>query len=267
MSFANHDYDLMVVGNDAPAELLLQMAEAFGLAVVQVESDNIRFRDRHQVELVSHQGDSLVIEERFSTNNVVLAMGGQARKMVWDLPDQQLYYPEQLSERRLATLPDPILVVGAGDQGQSVVGQLQRMKREIYWCDGRFSQQWSHPMCFSNVSVMTEDILTVRSRNQQVLVMTENGTEFEVSCVVSCTGRVGNTHRFDLSPLGLGVDDNSKLWCNEHGETWTHGVFAIGAVVGYPNPQAAADQLVAGILERVMSRSVKSQYANSFVRL
>ena len=73
-----------------------------------------------------------------------------------------------------------------------------------------------------------------KTLDDRAAVRLEGGKNLLAECVLYAAGRCGNTSALNLSAAGLLPDEQGRLWCNEHGQTWIKHIYGIGDVVGFP---------------------------------
>ncbi len=200
----------------------------------------------------------------FTAERFVLAYGARPDRPNWLITHPRVIlhngHPDSADLAELSAA-DTVAIVGMGDRGQACLRQLRGKVRHIYCLDAREIEA-SLPLWRSaggkeltfhartSVIGMRTDVPEVQGQTAspanrsadnptRVTVFLENGATLSVSAVVICCGTRGNTEQRGLEFAGLTVDDRGKLWCNESGETWTSGIFALGEVVGYPHHNLA----------------------------
>ena len=74
--------------------------------------------------------------------------------------------------------------------------------------------------------------------------------------VVDCRRTTGFTEHLELPTIGIEPDEQGQLWCAANLETWCHGVFGIGSVVGFSadaidHPSVQAERVMNRIQHRI----------------
>ena len=110
------------------------------------------------------------------------------------------------------------LPIGPGVSGSAIVRQLQRL----------------------GVRVLLDSEVTMSTKNPDGTVTVEllSGDRLSSERLMVTTERRGRTADLGLEELGVRLDERSRLWCNEHLQTWCSGLVGLGDVVGHPRELA-----------------------------
>lgn len=73
-----------------------------------------------------------------------------------------------------------------------------------------------------------------RTPDDRAAVRRYRGTRLLAECVVYAGGRTGDLTSWNLEAAGLMTDEQGRLWCNEHGQTWSKHIYGVGDIVGFP---------------------------------
>jgi hypothetical protein len=84
--------------------------------------------------------------------------------------------------------------------------------------------------------------------------------------IVDCRRAVGFTEHLGLTRIGIEPDENGLLWCANNLETWSEGVFGIGAVVGFSSDRAShPTDHASRILNRIQHRIPRPHFLTTRV--
>lgn len=194
----------------------------------------------------------------FTAERFVLAYGARPDRPNWMIAHPRvILHHGQASSADLAkfSATETVAIVGMGDRGQACLRQLRGQVRHVHCLDSReiaaspllWKSAGGKSLTFhARTSVIGMRVELPEACEQAgglasdsadhtggVTLFLENGTTLSVSAVVVCCGTRGNTEQRGLENVSLTTDDRGKLWCNETGETWTPGIYALGEAVGY----------------------------------
>jgi NAD(P) transhydrogenase len=85
-----------------------------------------------------------------------------------------------------------------------------------------------------------EEYEKVESTKDGVVIHFKSGKKMKAGCLLYANGRTGNTDKLNLKSVGLKADGRGQLAINEHYQTDTDNIYAIGDVIGYPSLASAA---------------------------
>ncbi len=215
-----------------------------------------RFRNRLEVIVSSGVDFS---RTAVNSANYVIATGVRQTAVHRPLGLLPYHRPESLFDGR-QLLPD-ICVVGGGDMGAglSSLFSLFGVRAELLTREDRASAlmelaestgvRIGHH-CFDEAAPLA-DMKISKTRT-----------------LVDCRRSVGFTENLNLSAIGVEPDENGKLWCANHFETWCTGVFGVGDVVGFsPDGRLSPSRQAGRVLNRLNHRIPRPNYLKSRTRL
>lgn len=200
-----------------------------------------RFVGPHEVEVSTHTNGS----RRLVGDNILLAVGTQPIRPSWvPFDGRTIIDSDELIA--LPRLPKSMIVIGADlaalesamffavlgtrvvfvDSQRRLLASwdrelIQRFRRQAERCGVRFR--------------LGRAVLDIeKTFDDRAAVRLEGGKSLLAECVLYAAGRCGNTSSLNLGAAGLESDEQGRLWCNEHGQTWIKHIYGVGDVVGFP---------------------------------
>ncbi len=182
---------------------------------------------------------------RLTGINILLAVGTRPVRPKWvPFDGQTILDSDELLA--LPRLPKSMIVVGAdlaaleSAMSFSVLGTrvvfvdpqprlLASWDRELIH---RFRIQAEHSGVKFRLGRSVQSI--EKTFDDRAAVRLEGGRTLLAERVLYAAGRGGNTSSLNLGAAGLLPDEQGRLWCNEHGQTWVKHIYGVGDVVGFP---------------------------------
>ena len=139
-----------------------------------------------------------------------------------------------------------MIVVGGGVIGLEYALMFATLGVQVTVIDGReqlleFCDQeivdtlLHHARAQGIVFRLGESVVSIREpKPGLVAVELESGKRLVGETVLFSVGRVGDTSELCLRRAGLTADDRGRLKCNEHFQTESPHIYAVGDVVGFP---------------------------------
>jgi NAD(P) transhydrogenase len=272
-------FDLLVLGTDPAGLEAARLAYDLGQSVAIVDDpDHFEAQTLAKAPLpnMGHFNgmvkflawDSLEIADsaravRILARRILLAMGTKAKRPVHvPFDGQKILTSDEILKRE--TLPQNVLIVGAGEHGIRCAAQLAKRGVRVSLVDQsaapgskglprRIQPYWkavSEARC--PVSLGTT-VLGVESRNSAVTVFYDNGSIETYGAVAFAVGRLGCTEHLQLPRPDLLLDENLRVWCNERGQTGLAHIYAVGSVVGFPRFAGTAVEEAEHILHQMLT--------------
>ncbi len=103
-----------------------------------------------------------------------------------------------------------------------------------------------------------------KTLDNRAVVRLAGGKNLIAACVSYACGRRGRTDALNLKAAGLMVDEQGRLWCNEHGQTWIEHIYGIGDVVGFPTFASASLDQAGRFAQHVFGQAANAETLASF---
>jgi NAD(P) transhydrogenase len=198
------------------------------------------FVDPHRME-ITNPNERHVVEAR----KILLAPGTRpARPKHIPFNGQTVFDSDEILN--LASIPRSMIVVGGGVIGLEYALMFATLGVQVTVIDGReqlleFCDQeiidtlLHHARAQGIVFRLGESVVSIREpKRGLVAVELESGKRLVGETVLFSVGRVGDTSALCLRRAGLTADDRGRLKCNEHFQTDSPHIYAVGDVVGFP---------------------------------
>ena len=212
-------------------------------------------------------------DSRFEAKNILIATGSHPN-VVPDLPGLERAITSE-AMFRLDTLPDRILVVGAGFvaiefasimAGFGVATTLLHRGGEILRTfDNDIRAEMHSAMERRGIEIILEDQLKVIDKGPaRLLARTEAGRSIAADQVLLAIGRSPNTRGIGLEEVSVDIDPDGAVRVDGHSQSSVPGIYAIGDVTNRINltpvaireGHSLADHLFAGATTMVDHRNV-----------
>lgn len=181
--------------------------------------------------------------EIVQARHIVVGTGVRRTAMHRPLGLMPFHSPESLFSG--AHLPNSVCIVGGGQFGAGLAALMS-----IFGVETRHVARQDNTCSMLELAVASGVHVGYHPSEvglPQIGTQTaQNGT-----VVVDCRRSAGFTDHLGLETINVESDENGKLWCGSGFETWCHGVFGIGDVVGFSPDTALRPAIQA---ERIMSR-------------
>jgi len=203
------------------------------------------FVDPHLLELSTATGHGT---RQITAEKIVIACGTEAARDPHIPFDGQRVFTSDdvLGLRRL---PRSIIVVGAGVIGVEYASMFAALgvrvtivdKRPVLlpFLDHEVSAALTYVLQQSNVTMrLGEEVADIHIRDElskPVEVRLKSGKMLHAEAALYSIGRVGATDRMQLGNAGVKVDDRNRIPVNEHFQSNTEHVYAVGDVIGFPS--------------------------------
>jgi len=188
--------------------------------------------DKHTVE---------VNDKRYSAERIALATGGTPT--VPNIPGNELALTSD-GFFELQSLPDKVLVLGAGYIAVELAGMLQALGADVTLAirkkgflrefDTMLSENLNKAMRDDGVTLRTEFTAEkIEKHNDKLKVFSETGQSLDgFDEVIYAIGRTPLTHGLGLSDAGVEVDSRGYIPVDKFQQTNVPNIFALGDVTG-----------------------------------
>lgn len=222
----------------------------------------------NEVEVRTHSN----VVRRLTGDNILLAVGTKSIRPSW-IPFDGRTILDSDELLALPRLPKSMIVIGADQAalesamflatfGTCVVfvdphpKLLESWDRELVH---RFRQQAERRQVRFRLGRAIQAI--EKTRDDRVVVRLERGKNLLAECVLYAVGRFGNTSSLNLDAADLLPDEQGRLWCNNHGQTWVNHIFGMGDVVGFPALARATLDQSRRIIEDIFGEGARATSA------
>ncbi len=201
-------------------------------------SGSARFLSAGSIEVTTADDRRIV-----SAAEVVLACGTESRVPKSFCVDERFVLTVE-SLLKMEEIPRSAIIVGAGETGLSAAMMLATLGVDVVVIDeqvnlmeiyGTFGLSAEATECLNIAFRLGDEAIGTELRPDfQAGVRLASGRVLVADAVLICVGRDGNTGGFNLEAAGVGVDEHSRVWCDNSGQTWNAGINAVGTVIGFP---------------------------------
>ena len=208
---------------------------------VDVIAGQARFTAPHEVEVIDLSNAS----RRLQSDKFLIAVGTRPLRPSWvPFDGETILDSDEFARRDRA--PKSMIVVGGDpftlEQAMRIavlgtrVAVVDSAPRLLEFCDQQMAdllrrQAESYGVLFRlgrSISAIEKTI------DNRAVVRLVGGKTLIAECVLYASCRHGRTDALNLKAAELMVDEQGRLWCNEHGQTWVKHIYGIGEVVGFP---------------------------------
>jgi glutathione reductase (NADPH) len=183
-----------------------------------------------------------VADQVYRAPHILIATGGQP--VVPDVPGAELGITSD-GFFELATLPERVVIVGAGYIAVELAGVLHSLGSNVSMLlrneaflrsfDATLRQTLMAEMSAAGINILacTHMAGVVTQDNGKLCLASTHGDEVhDVDCLVWAVGRVPNTAGLNLDGIGLETDKQGFIRTDEYQNTAVEGVYAVGDVTG-----------------------------------
>ena len=230
--------------------------------VIRHEIDVTRHQlTRNQVELIaataSLEGPNTIRlefvdgrgERHVTAQSIVIATGTEAT-MDPHIPFDGRRIITSDDILRLDKLPRTLAVVGAGVVGCEYASMfaalgvrvtlIDKRPRLLPFVDAEIVDTLAYMLRESRVTLrLDEDVSYIEpvrdEHGDRVRIHLASGKQVVAEKALYSIGRTGNTGKLNLAAAGLEADDRGRLEVNEHYQTKTPNIYAVGDVIGFPS--------------------------------
>ena len=204
------------------------------------------FQDAHTLRLDYADGRG---QRTLTTDFVVVATGTEAT-MDPHIPFDGRRIITSDDILRLDRLPRTLAVIGAGVVGCEYASMfatlgvrvtlVDKRPRLLPFVDGEIADTLTYLLRENRVTLrLNEDVSSVEpvrdEHGERVKIHLASGKQIVTEKALYSIGRTGNTSKLNLPPAGIEADDRGRLAVNEHYQTKTPNIYAVGDVIGFPS--------------------------------
>ena len=236
--------ELSAVTRDVVVAQLRVVEDAFARNRIKVLWGKARFSDDKTVVIAGSGGDKVVNADRF-----VIATGTRAARPTHvPFNDRTILTTDTI--RNLNRLPRSMLVVGGGVIGTELACTLAALGVQVTLVEGRdqllgfvdreiieaFQTAIRRLGVTLRMGEKVQRIEEVTSGGGEAMVEAtlESGKELRAETLLYAVGRQGTCADLALEQVGIRYDDRERLQVNEHYQTSTPNIYAVGDVIGFP---------------------------------
>ena len=213
---------------------------------VELLTGEASFLDANTVQIIKSDGSI----EKATAERIVIATGSHPyRPENINFQHSRVYDSDTILS--LKHEPRSIIIYGAGVIGSEYasifrglgvkVDLINTRDRLLSFLDDEISDSLSYHLWNNGVVIRHgEQIKSVETSDQSVVVNLESGKKMRADCLLFANGRTGNTADLNLNNAGLKADGRGQLKVNDQYQTDVKNIYAVGDVIGYPSLASAA---------------------------
>ena len=245
------DYGISL-NQDFSADLNLMISQKNKI-VSNLEKGIFNLFKTHGVEFVQGRGEiqevGLVkvktIDDTYiqiNTRNILIATGSRPRTFPsFPIDADKIITSDQAVN--LKDIPDRLLVIGGGYIGcelacfyneiGSKVHLVEGLENLLPNLDSDISVYLEREFKKQKIKVLTNEFVTkIDLKADEVLVQFQNEQELTVDKVLVAIGRSANSEGIGLEKIGVKVENDGTIFCDENMKTNIEGIYAAGDVTG-----------------------------------
>lgn len=188
--------------------------------------------------------------EYITTKQVVIATGSRP----YHPPDVDFSHARLYDSDTVLNLehePRSIIIYGAGVIGCEYasifrglgvkVDLINTRERLLSFLDAEISDALSYHLRNSGVVIRhNEEYERIEGHADGVTLYTKSGKRIDADCLLFANGRSGNIETLNVNAVGLKPNHRGQLEVNNHYQTKTDNIYAVGDIIGYPSLASAA---------------------------
>lgn len=208
---------------------------------VALFAGHARFTSPHDLEVTNGPAGNI----QLNGDKILMAVGSKPIRPEWvPFDGDTVFDSDELL--LLDRIPKSMVVIGGGVVGLeysmifAVLGTrvtiVDSHPRLLSFCDHEVSDALLRHSEDYGVSFRLGRPVTAieRQATHQATVRLEGGKSLTADAVLYASGRCGNTDHLNVRAAGLMPDEQGRLWCNDHFQTWVNHIYGVGDVVGFP---------------------------------
>jgi len=208
---------------------------------VDVLPGEARFVDDHTVRLTDYEGACL----DYSADKIIIAVGTRPHRPP-NIPFDDRKILDSDDVLNIERLPRSMAVIGGGVIGieyatifsalDIAVTVVEARNELLSFADAEIVQEFQHHLRDRGMIMrLGEQVDQVREAGDgKVVVHLTSGRRVVTDMAMFCAGRQGNTDSLALDSAGLESDKRGRIEVNEHFQTATPDIYAVGDVIGFP---------------------------------
>lgn len=215
---------------------------------VPVLEGNARFVDLHTLEIEPRSGEVF----RVQADQFVIATGSRP----YHPPGLDFSHPRVCDSDSVLRYPDSpfnVTIYGAGVIGceyasiflnlGAKVTLINNQERLLSFMDEEITEALSYHLRDQGCILRHgEQFDHLEARTDDVVLHLKSGRSIKSDMMLWANGRTGNTDGMNLQAVGLVPNQRGQLTVNDHYQTGTPNIFAVGDVIGPPALASAAYQ-------------------------
>ena len=200
-----------------------------------------RFVDDHTIGVAGQSGQ----ETQIRGNKIVIATGSSPfHPPGFQFESDRVHDSDEILALR--SLPTRLAIVGAGVIGCEYACTFAALGAEVHLLDGRdgllsfLDEDISATLreTMQELGIIfhqPQKVVSCKVHNEEsVDLVCESGLHLTVDGVLVAAGRVSNTSQLGLENAGITPGDRGLLTVNQHFQTATPHIYAVGDVIGFP---------------------------------
>lgn len=228
-----------------------------------------RLLSSQEVAIKTEQG-----EETWHANKILIATGSESVSLPGiDIDEQTIV--SSTGALKLKTVPEHMIVVGGGYIGLEMgsvwrrlgakVTVIEFMDRIVPQMDQELSAALQKSLMKQGIEFkLSTKVLGIKKQQKKSFVEIEsnggNRQELQADVILIATGRKPFTQGLGLEKIGVALNKQGFIVVNEHYETSTSGVYAIGDVIPGPMLAHKAEEEGIAVVERMAGQAGHVNY-------
>lgn len=238
---------------------------------VDLIAGQARFTGPHEVEVVDFSN----VSRRLHSEKFLMAVGTRPLRPSWVPFDGETIFDSDEVVMR-DRIPKSMIVVGgdplALEQAMifAVLGTrvaiVDAGSQLLEFCDHQVANLLRRQVESYGVQFRLGRSINAieKTFDNRAVVRLAGGKNLIAECVSYASGRRGRTDALNLKTAGLMVDEQGRLWCNEHGQTWVDHIYGIGDVVGFPTLASGSLDLARRFAQHAFGQPASADMLTSF---
>ncbi len=232
--------DLIARGQQVIRTEMQVIREHMSRNEVEIITGEARFEDPHTLRIGQQYASQLV-----EADHVVIATGTvPARPPSVPFDKTRVLDSDDLLE--LDALPKSMIIVGGGVIGTEYACMMATLGVRVIlteartslldFVDSEISEALQYRMRAMGVTLrLGERVDEIRVQPDGLVQATlQSGKHLRADTLLYCIGRQGTTEKLGLENAGIVPDNRGRLRVNEHYQTDTPHIYAVGDVIGFP---------------------------------
>ncbi len=205
-----------------------------------------RFLDANTVDVAEHSGSC----QRLTAKAFIIATGARPyRPADVDFNHDRIFDSDKIL--MLDRTPQSIAIYGAGVVGCEYTSMFRNLNVKVNlintrtklleFLDDEIIDALGYHMRDQGVVLRhDEHYEKVEGRDDGVIMTLKSGKEIKTDVLLWANGRTGNTDDMGLDKIGIAVDNRGQIKVNDHFQTSSGHIYAVGDVIGFPSLASAA---------------------------
>lgn len=196
-------------------------------------------------EILVQKPDSNAESIQITANKIIIAAGTRPYHPE-GVPFDEQYVLDSDSVLNLEEIPKTITIFGGGVIGCEYASIFSKLGSRVYLVDPRgtlldfidheLSLSLAYFMQTSGVTLrLGEEYETIEVIDGQVKTTLKSGKIIMSSALLYANGRQGTADQLNLEACGITMNHRNQLDVNEHYQTSTPNIYAVGDIIGFPS--------------------------------